>query len=79
MRYVLGFHYHYFLLNGKWREQLLTKKVSRDLAKTPGFSPTLNWVAVLLVALNPLTKLPLSLRPVRPLKIERRWGSPANN
>jgi len=39
-------------------------KVSRDLAKTPGFSPTLNWVAVLLVALNPLTKLPLSLRPV---------------
>lgn len=42
----------------------LTIKVSRDLAKTPGFSPTLNWVAVLLVALNPLTKLPLSLRPV---------------
>jgi len=41
-------------------------QVSRDLAKTPGFSPTLNWVAVLLVALNPLTKLPLSLRPVRP-------------
>jgi vesicular inhibitory amino acid transporter len=44
--------------------EVADEKVSRDLAKTPGFSPTLNWVAVLLVALNPLTKLPLSLRPV---------------
>lgn len=45
--------------------------MSRDLARTPGFSPTLNWLAVLMVALNPLTKLPLSLRPVSGLLSDR--------
>ncbi len=40
------------------------EQISKDLAKTPGFSPVLNKMAVWMVALNPLTKIPLGLRPV---------------
>ncbi|WWD10011.1 hypothetical protein V865_008144 [Kwoniella europaea PYCC6329] len=42
----------------------VSDEISRDLAKTPAFSPTLAKIAVWMVALNPLTKLPLGLRPL---------------
>ncbi|WRT67240.1 uncharacterized protein IL334_004207 [Kwoniella shivajii] len=42
----------------------VSDEVSRDLAKTAAFSPTLAKIAVWMVALNPLTKLPLGLRPL---------------
>jgi len=42
----------------------VSDEVSRDLARTPGFSPTLNRIGTLMVAINPLTKLPLALRPL---------------
>jgi vesicular inhibitory amino acid transporter len=43
----------------------LHSQISKDLANTPGFSATLNQLAVWSVALVPLTKAPLALRPVR--------------
>lgn len=43
----------------------VSDEVSKDLARTPGFSPALQRAAVLMVAVNPLTKIPLALRPVR--------------
>jgi len=46
-------------------------QISKDLAKTPGFSPVLNKLAVWTVTLNPLTKIPLGLRPVRLLEKPR--------
>ncbi|WWD16037.1 hypothetical protein CI109_100462 [Kwoniella shandongensis] len=42
----------------------VSDEISRDLAKTSAFSPTLAHIAVWMVALNPLTKLPLGLRPL---------------
>ncbi|WVW82950.1 hypothetical protein I302_104965 [Kwoniella bestiolae CBS 10118] len=42
----------------------VSDEISRDLAKTPAFSPTMAKVAVWMVALNPLTKLPLGLTPL---------------
>ncbi|WWC69317.1 uncharacterized protein I206_103255 [Kwoniella pini CBS 10737] len=42
----------------------VSDEVSRDLAKTAAFSPTMAKIAVWMVALNPLTKLPLGLRPL---------------
>jgi vesicular inhibitory amino acid transporter len=43
---------------------LTVGQISKDLATTPGFSPTLNKLAVWTVAVQPITKLPLGLRPV---------------
>ncbi|KAK8869698.1 hypothetical protein IAR55_000266 [Kwoniella newhampshirensis] len=42
----------------------VSDEISRDLAKTSAYSPTLAHIAVWMVALNPLTKLPLGLRPL---------------
>ncbi|OCF36492.1 solute carrier family 32 (vesicular inhibitory amino acid transporter) [Kwoniella heveanensis BCC8398] len=42
----------------------VSDEVSRDLAKTAAFSPAMAKLAVWMVALNPLTKLPLGLRPL---------------
>ncbi|ORY27209.1 transmembrane amino acid transporter protein-domain-containing protein [Naematelia encephala] len=42
----------------------VSDEISKDLAKTPGFSPLLNKLAVWMVAINPLTKIPLGLRPL---------------
>ncbi|WVR05141.1 hypothetical protein IAU60_002153 [Kwoniella sp. DSM 27419] len=42
----------------------VSDEVSRDLAKTAAFSPLMAKIAVWMVALNPLTKLPLGLRPL---------------
>ncbi|KAL7424020.1 hypothetical protein Q5752_001605 [Cryptotrichosporon argae] len=39
-------------------------EVSKDLARTPGFSPLLQKLAVWMVAINPLTKISLGLRPL---------------
>jgi hypothetical protein len=55
LRYIA----HDFCAGGR-----LTLQISKDLAQTPGFSPLLNTIAVWMVALNPLTKIPLGLRPV---------------
>lgn len=42
----------------------VSDEVSKDLARTPGFSPLLSKIAVWMVALNPLTKIALGIRPV---------------
>jgi vesicular inhibitory amino acid transporter len=42
----------------------VSDEVSRDLARTPGFSPLLAKIAVWMVALNPLTKIALGVRPL---------------
>ena len=42
----------------------VSDEVSKDLARTPGFSPLLNRFAVLMVAVSPLTKIPLGIQPV---------------
>lgn len=42
----------------------VSDEVSRDLAQTPGFSPFLAKTAVWMVALNPLTKIALGVRPL---------------
>ncbi|RXK36854.1 hypothetical protein M231_05884 [Tremella mesenterica] len=42
----------------------VSDQISVDLAHTPGLSSTINHVALLMVALNPLTKIPLALRPL---------------
>lgn len=47
-----------------WLGPVLMIQISKDLASTPGFSPMLNTIAVWMVALNPLTKVPLGIRPV---------------
>lgn len=43
---------------------MCTLQISKDLATTPGFSPLLQQIAVWMVAINPLTKIPLGIRPV---------------
>ena len=43
---------------------LLIYQISKDLAQTAGTSSIINKIAVLMVAVNPLTKLPLGLRPL---------------
>lgn len=48
----------------------VSDEVSRDLARTPGFSPVLSKIAVWMVALNPLTKIALGVRPVSILRLE---------
>ncbi|XAO22634.1 hypothetical protein I312_101407 [Cryptococcus bacillisporus CA1280] len=42
----------------------VSDEISRDLAKTSAFSPLMAQIAVWMVAINPLTKLPLGLRPL---------------
>lgn len=42
----------------------VSDEVSKDLARTPGFSPFLSKLAVWMVAINPLTKIALGIRPV---------------
>lgn len=42
----------------------VSDEVSKDLARTPGFSPILSKIAVWMVALNPLTKIALGIRPL---------------
>lgn len=42
----------------------VSDEVSKDLARTPGFSPILAKTAVWMVALNPLTKIALGIRPL---------------
>ncbi|ODN98398.1 solute carrier family 32 (vesicular inhibitory amino acid transporter) [Cryptococcus wingfieldii CBS 7118] len=42
----------------------VSDEISRDLAKTSAFSPLMASIAVWMVAINPLTKIPLGLRPL---------------
>ncbi|WOO84347.1 Vacuolar amino acid transporter 1 [Vanrija pseudolonga] len=42
----------------------VSDEVSKDLARTPGVSPWLNQFAVWMVAINPLTKIALGVRPL---------------
>jgi vesicular inhibitory amino acid transporter len=47
-------------------------QISKDLALTPGFSPLMNKVAVWMVAINPLTKIAMGLKPVSAMCQELR-------
>ena len=42
----------------------VSDEVSKDLARTPGLSPVVNRLAVFMIALKPLTNMPLSIQPV---------------
>ncbi|WVQ78385.1 hypothetical protein IAT38_000471 [Cryptococcus sp. DSM 104549] len=42
----------------------VSDEISRDLAKTSAFSPLMAKIAVWMVAINPITKMPLALRPL---------------
>ncbi|KAK0563146.1 hypothetical protein OC861_004963 [Tilletia horrida] len=42
----------------------VSDEITRDLARTPGFPPTLNSVAIWLIIINPMAKFALSARPI---------------
>ncbi|KAK4683881.1 hypothetical protein P7C73_g6331, partial [Tremellales sp. Uapishka_1] len=45
----------------------VSDEISKDLARTPGVTPLMNKLAVWTVAINPLTKIALAIKPVSPL------------
>jgi hypothetical protein len=42
----------------------LCPQITKDLARTPGFPPLLNQIALWTIVLNPVTKFALATRPV---------------
>lgn len=51
----------------------VSDEISKDLARTPGVTKALSTFAVWMVALNPLTKIALGIRPLADM-IFTRWG-----
>lgn len=51
----------------------VSDEVTRDLARTPGFPRTLTTLCVLLMAINPMTKFALAIRPVHTM-VEKYLG-----